>query len=297
MRQTLALLLDPPPGLEVDFSRPAGAQALVPGGSISWRIFDNPLTLFIGGVAAVILELAEPSVRAGVWNHSSFRSDPLMRLRRTGAAAMITVYAPRDEAERMIARVVAMHDKVRGTLPDGRPYHANDPRLLDWVQATATFGFSEAYHRYAIRLTGRQRSAAFAEGCAAAKLFGALGAPRSLAEWEKLLERTAPGLEPSEVLDEFLAIMRTAPILPAPLRPLQRLLVRAAIGIVPPLVRGRLNLQGQDLNRAEGLVVRALARAADLVPLPSSPAAQARKRMRAGGRADEGPAISPGLES
>ncbi len=247
MAHPLAALLAPPPGLDVEFSRPAGAEALVPGDSVSWRIFANPVTLFIGGVAAVILELAEPSVRAGVWDHSSFRSDPLTRLRRTGAAAMITVYAPRDVATSMIGRVVALHEKVRSALPDGRSYRANDPRLLDWVQATATFGFAEAYHQYAARLSEAERSAAFAEGMPAARLFGATGAPGSLQDWEALLARTLPALQPSETLKEFLQIMRSAPILPRPLRALQRLLVRAAVEIVPPQVRQHLRLDGSGL--------------------------------------------------
>ena len=43
-----------------DFSPPVGEAALVPADSVSWRVFKNPLSLFIGGVAAVIMELAEP---------------------------------------------------------------------------------------------------------------------------------------------------------------------------------------------------------------------------------------------
>lgn len=284
MAHPLAALLAPPPGLQVDFARPAGAPALVPAESVSWRIFANPVTLFIGGVAAVILELAEPSVRAGVWNHSSFRSDPLTRLRRTGAAAMITVYAPRAEAAAMIARIVAIHEKVRGQLPDGTPYHANDPRLLDWVQATATFGFAHAYHLYASALSEEDRSAAFAEGQAAARLFGATGAPASLDEWAALLARMLPALESSATLDEFLQIMRATPILPDPLRPLQRMLVRAAVEIVPQPARQQLRLTEAGLRPGERLAIQALARMAERVPLPSSPPAQARRRMRSAGR-------------
>jgi len=281
MAHLITALLAPPKGLDVDFSRPHGEAALSPAGSVSWRIFANPVALFIGGVTAVILELAEPSVCAGVWNHSSFRTDPLTRMRRTGAAAMITVYAPRKEAAAMIARVVAMHDKVKGTLADGTPYRANDPRLLDWVQATATFGFSQAYCGYAAALSRHEQSAAFAEGAEAARLFGATGAPRSLEEWEGLLARTLPGLAPSPALCEFLQIMRSTPILPAPLRPLQRLLVRAAVDIVPSPVRRRLQLEEAGLRRGEWLMVSALARTAERMPLPSSPAAQARRRMLA----------------
>src|SRR5215469_8861855 len=96
------------------FVEPASEPALVPPDSVSWQIFKNPVTLFIGGVAAVILELAEPAVRTGVWEHTDFRRDPMRRLERTGLAAMITVYAARSVAEPMIARVVRMHDRVEG---------------------------------------------------------------------------------------------------------------------------------------------------------------------------------------
>ncbi len=82
-----------PPGLPpVDFAAPPAEPALVPHDSVSWRVFKNPLTVAVGGIAAVILELAEPRVRHGVWDHSNFRERPLERLQRTGLAAMLTVY-------------------------------------------------------------------------------------------------------------------------------------------------------------------------------------------------------------
>jgi uncharacterized protein (DUF2236 family) len=95
-------LLDPSDQSSVDFSQPAGEPALVSPDSVSWRIFKNPVSLFIGGVTAVVMELAEPRVRTGVWEHTTFRVDPIRRLRRTGLAAMVTVYGPRSIAEGMI---------------------------------------------------------------------------------------------------------------------------------------------------------------------------------------------------
>lgn len=68
------------PAPRIDFASPAGEPALVPPDSISWRIFKNPISLFIGGVTAVLLEFAEPRVRSGVWDHSSFKRDPVGRL-------------------------------------------------------------------------------------------------------------------------------------------------------------------------------------------------------------------------
>jgi len=272
-------LLAPPAGMEFDYSNPAGEPALVSADSISWRIFKNPVALFVGGVAAVILELAEPSVRAGVWNHSTFRRDAVTRLRRTGAAAMMTVYGPRSAAERMIAGVVRAHDRVSGKLPDGTPYHANDPRLLDWVQATASFGFIEAYNRHVSRLTEDELSLAFTEGAAAARLYGAHGAPRSVAEWTRLLEETRPRLEPSDILFEFLDIMRRAPIAPWPAKPLQRMLVAAAVELVPGEIRDQLGLEGHGLRPGQGALVSAVAKVSDRIALRGAPPAQASIRL------------------
>ncbi|HEY4165615.1 MAG TPA: oxygenase MpaB family protein, partial [Reyranella sp.] len=182
------------------FVEPAGEAALTPSNGVSWRIFKNPVTLFIGGVAAVILELAEPAVRTGVWEHTDFRRDPIRRLERTGLAAMVTVYAARSVAEPMIAHVVRMHDEIEGVTPAGEPYRANDPKLLRWVQATAAYGFIEAYRRYARTLPPVEIDHAYAEGAPAAALYGAHGAPRSDAERQALFDSMRGRLEASPIL-------------------------------------------------------------------------------------------------
>lgn len=279
MLNALQDLLRPPPGMTFDFSQPAGEPALAPHDGVAWRVFANPIALFVGGVTAVLLELAEPSVRAGVWDHSSFQNDPGTRLRRTGFAAMMTVYGPRSAAEQLIARVVRVHGHVAGSTPDGVAYHANDPRLLDWVQATAAFGFTEAYHRFVQPLSALEQDRAFAEGRPAALLYGATGAPQSRAAWDALLAVTAPGLEGSVILADFLRIMGEAPILPAPLRWLQRLLVRAAVDITPEPVRALPQLRGRGLRFGEATLVRALARSSALLPLGDTPEVQAKRRL------------------
>jgi uncharacterized protein (DUF2236 family) len=272
-------LMRPPAGMAFDFSQPAGEPALTPPDGVSWRVFANPVSLFVGGVTAVLLELAEPSVRSGVWDHSDFQRDPVRRLRRTGFAAMMTIYGPRSASEKMIAHVVHMHEHVEGRTPDGVAYRANDPRLLDWVQATATFGFTEAYHRYVQALSAAEKDSAFAEGEPAARLYGATGAPSAWAAWEALLAANAPGLEGSSILADFLRIMADAAILPAPMRPLQRLLVRAAVEITPEPVRSLPQLRGRGLRLGEAALVRTLARTSTLLPLGDVPPVQAARRM------------------
>jgi uncharacterized protein (DUF2236 family) len=273
-------LLVPDDGRAVDFGSPAGEPSLGAPTSVSWRIFKNPVTLFIGGVAAVILELAEPRVRTGVWKHSIFRKDPVRRLRRTGLAAMVTVYGARSTAEAMIAGVRRMHERVRGETPGGEPYHANDPELLNWVQATAAFGFLEAYHIYAEPLALADRDRYYREGETAAALYGAISAPRSEAEVQALFQAMGPHLEPSPIIFEFLQIMRSARVLPAMLRPVQPLLVRAAVSLTPPWIRERLDLSDAlGLRSWEAPLVRQGAAFAGRVVLESSPAVQACLRL------------------
>jgi uncharacterized protein (DUF2236 family) len=264
----------------IDFSRPVGEAALVPPDSVSWRVFKNPLALFIGGVTAVIMELAEPRVRTGVWEHTTFRADPIRRLRRTGLAAMVTIYGPRSTAEAMIARVRRMHDAVAGTTPSGEAYCANDPALLTWVQGTAAYGFLQAYHAYVRPLSAAERDRFHAEGAPAARLYGATRAPGSEAELDMLFRAMAGRLERSAIVFEFLAIMRSAPLLPLPLRPAQHLLVRAAVDLAPRWAQRILGLGGHGLHAWEAEVVRQAGALADRIVLASSPAVQACRRMR-----------------
>lgn len=264
----------------IDFAHPPGEASLCAPDSVSWRVFKNPVTLFIGGVTAVLLEFAEPRVRSGVWDHSTFKSDPVGRLRRTGLAAMVTVYGARSVSETMIAGVVRMHDRVAGVTPAGAPYHANDPELLTWVQATAAFGFLEAYCRYAHDVGAAERDRFYREGQVGAALYGAVRPPSSVAEFDALLARMAPNFEYSGIVFEFLEIMRNAKALPGPAMLAQSLLVRAAVSITPAPVRRVLGLDaGYALRPLERHIVRRMASRADRLVLRTAPPAQACRRM------------------
>lgn len=272
-------MLGTAPGLQFDFSAPAGEPALIPADAVSWRVFKNPVTLFVGGVTAVLLELAEPGVRDGVWQHSTFRTDAMTRLRRTGLAAMVTVYGPRSKAEAMIAGVVRAHDRVTGTTSEGAAYRANDPVLLDWVQATASFGFIQAYHRYARKLSDAERDRALAEGAVSARLYGATGAPTCEAEMSRLFAAMDARLVPSPIIAEFLDIMASVPALPAALAPIQRSLLRTAVALLPDHLIDRLELESWRPRRRDALLARAAAGTADRIVLRSAPPAQAAMRL------------------
>jgi len=243
---------------------------LVAADSVSWRIYKNPISLYIGGAAAVILELAEPSISEALWTHSSFREDPAGRLRRTALAAMITVYGARSVAEPMIAGVTRMHAKIQA---------ATDPSLLAWVQATAAFSFGESYSRYVHPLSHGTRDVLYHEGMAAARLYGAHRAPGSVAQVQASFEEMQGTLSRSPAIFEFLNIMRRAAIFPRPARWLQVMLLRAAVDIVPAPLRTLLGLHPHGLRRHEERWVRMLARFSDRVVLCGAPASQSCLRL------------------
>lgn len=264
----------------VNFLEPTGEKALIAPDSVSWRVFKNPVAAFIGGITAVILELAEERVAAGVWNHTTFRTDPRTRLRRTGLAAMVTVYGPQSTAESMIAGVRKAHDKVRGTTESGQPYHANDPDLLDWVQATASYGFVEAYSHYVKTLSSAEIDAFYRESVVPSRLYGTQKHPDSRAAQEEQFALMKPHLRATPIVDEFLEIMQTAVVLPRALRPLQQVFVRAAVELLPEWALEQLEISAHWRMRAgERAVVKAAAYLADRIVIKHSPAVQACRRV------------------
>jgi uncharacterized protein (DUF2236 family) len=267
------------PGLKLDFSTPPGAPALFAPTSVAWRVMKNPVALTIGGIAAVILELAEPRVRTGVWEHTTFRTDPVARMKRTGMAAMVTIYGPAEQARAMIAGIVRAHERIEGVTPAGAPYRASDEELLNWVNATAGYGFFEAYHRFVRPLAPGEMDSVYDEGRDAAALYGAHGAPRSRADMTRLFAAMRPKLEASPIVFDFLKIVRNAPILPS--RSLQRLMVRAAVDLTPAWVREILGLHaGYGMRPGEATLLTGLGAASDRIVIESAPPAQACLRMR-----------------
>jgi len=283
LQRRVASLVYPPGTQPADFLQPPGEPALVADGSLSWRVFRNPVAMLVGGVTAVLLELAEPRVRTGVWDHTTFRAQPLARLQRTGYAAMMTVFGARSRTQAMIARINAGHARIAGHTPAGEPYRASDDELLTWVHATATFGFLTAYATCVRRVPAAARDAFYAENQASALLYGVQSPPACEADLQALVVHMRPRLEPSAIVLEFLAIMVQMPLLPAPLRGLQRLFVAAAVQNLPQDIRACLGLDGPSwrVRPWQWSLLRALGRAADHLSLPTLPAQLALRRLAA----------------
>jgi uncharacterized protein (DUF2236 family) len=92
--------------------------------------------------------------------------------------------------------VRGIHGKVRGVLPDGGVYEANDPVLLAGVYVTETTSFLKAWMRYAepdMPAAGQDRY--FAEMVRVAGPLGADPIPRIKTKAQALIETIRPHLQ------------------------------------------------------------------------------------------------------
>jgi uncharacterized protein (DUF2236 family) len=206
--------------------------------SVAWRVHGDITSMMVGGVASLLLQMLHPAVLAGVWDHSNFRTDMQGRLRRTARFIALTTYGGRDEAEAAIARVRSIHDRVRGVLPDGAPYVANDPKLLAWVHLTETTSFLDAWIRYVepdMRVVDQDRY--FAEMAVVASGLGANPIARSRMEARRVFDSARPQLRCDGRTREVARFLLTQPAPTMMAEPLQALTMQAAIDLLPSWAR------------------------------------------------------------
>lgn len=251
-------------GTAIDFAGPSGEPALLAPDSVQWRVYKNPIALGIGGIAAVLLEFAEPRIRSGVWDHSTYKVDPIGRSRRTGLVAMLACYGPASSARDVIGKVNRMHGKVKGATPAGQTYRALDPVLLDWVAATASYGFLMAYDRFVHPLSDADKDRFMRDGDAIGREFGALHTPPTVGAFMAMMDRLEPSFEPHPILFEFLDIIQSGRAAPGVPRFLHRAIARASVSLLPVHIRQRLELGSAfDLTRLDRLLLGTAGRLAD----------------------------------
>lgn len=267
-------------GWKIEFGQPAGEPAYLHPGSVAWRIHKNPVAMGVGGVAAVLLEFADPRIRSGVWDHSIYKMDPIGRSKRTGVAAMLGVYGPRSAARRVIQGITNMHAQVSGRTPGGEAYRALDPELLAWVGATAAYGFLTAYDRFVAPVSDADKARFYCEGEALIRLYGVQDVPKSSGEFLAMMQSLAHRFEPHPIVEEFLGIIQSGKAAPNVPRFLHRALARGAVSILPPVVRQKLALgKAFDITVLDRLALKAAGMLAERKMDPKSAPCQASLRL------------------
>jgi uncharacterized protein (DUF2236 family) len=227
--------------------------------SVIRRIGNSPLTPFLGGGPAVLLQVAHPLVAAGVVLHSDYRRDLWRRLAHTLRALYLIAYGTKAEAEGAGDAVQAVHAHVHGKtdvqlgrFPPGTSYSASDPELMLWVHATLVEASSTVYQRFVRALSGEEQERYYQEMAVVARLFGTPDSviPRSLAEFRDYFAAQIAGdtITVTSPAREVAAVIFEAR-LPTPMRllvPAHRL---STAGLLPPRLRREYGLRWSRLDR------------------------------------------------
>lgn len=240
-------------GLTLDYDNPPGDRGLFGPDAVCWRVHADFPAMLAGGVSALLLQALHPRALAGVWDHSSFRTDMQGRLGRTAQFIAGTTYGSRADAIQLIERVRRIHASIRGTAPDGQPYAADDPELLTWVHVAEVSSFLAGYLRYVKPLSLAEQDRYFEEEATVAALLGAPDVPRTRAQIDAYLEAQRAGLASTDRTREVVRLIMAMPVANPLLIPAVRTMADAGVALLPPWARQMLGLHRPSLRRSLAL--------------------------------------------
>ncbi|AGK48257.1 hypothetical protein BTI_704 [Burkholderia thailandensis MSMB121] len=230
-------------GPSLDYSSPPGDPGLFGPDAVCWKVHADFTSMMTGGISALLLQALHPLALAGVWDHSTFRTDILGRLRRTATFIAGTTYGSRADALKLIERVKAIHETVTGMGLDGRPYRAADPALLTWVHVAEVSSFLAAHLRYVNpRLPGADQDRYYAETARVAEMLGATHVPTTRADVAAYFAAMRAELEASERTREVVRILMNVPVPKPAMRPAAALLFNAGVDLLPAWAQHMLGL-------------------------------------------------------
>lgn len=206
------------------------------------RIVHADAAMLIGGVRSLLLQSLHPVAMYGVSTHSSFREDPLGRLQRTSSFLANTCFGTGSEAQQAIDIVKTVHERVQGTMPDGTPYSASDPHLLQWVHITEIASFLDAYQTWGAQTITNAQADEYVDGMATIGLaLGMTSAPRTVAELHACIESYRPELAVTEWSEEAVRFLLWPP-LPATAKPAYGIIFAAALMSLPGWARSMVQV-------------------------------------------------------
>ena len=219
------------------------------------RRVHGDASTFVGGLRALLLQSLHPLAMAAVAGHSGYRGDPWGRLQRTSYFLAVTTFGRATDAQAAIRRVQAVHRRVTGTAPDGRPYAASDPHLLTWVHIAEADSFLRAHSRFGAQpLDQAGRDGYVADMARIATELGVPDPPRTEAELADRITQYRGELAGTQQARAAARFLLLNPPLPMIARPPYGVLGAAAVSLLPGWARRPLRLP--RLPVTEAAVVR-----------------------------------------
>ena len=210
-----------------------------------WFGEDRPIrrvhadaSMFVGGLRALLLQSLHPLAMAGVAQHSDYRGDPWGRLQRTSTFLAVTTFGTATDAQRAVDRVRGIHQRVHGIAPDGRPYRASDPHLLEWVHVAEVDSFLLAHQLYGANpLDQRGRDGYVGDTARVARALGVPDPPLTEAQLRERIEAFRPELSGTPAAREAARFLLLTPPLPIAARPPYGLLAATSVSMLPAWAR------------------------------------------------------------
>lgn len=226
---------------------PISDEALFEKDSPIRRVHADVVGMMVGGIRSLLLQMLHPQALQGVLDHSNFREDMHGRLRRTARFIAITNFGHRDEAMAAIERVNRIHAQVTGTLPDGRPYVATDPRTLAWVHVAEAQSFLAAYLRH-VRpdMPGHEQDEYYRQFAVIARALGADPVPLDRNEAELLFRELRQDLQARPEAREIAQLVLNQRPKGAPVA-VQAVMGSEAVALLPSFARSMLGLDRPGL--------------------------------------------------
>ncbi len=175
--------------------------------SMSWEINGDLASLVVGGTAAIIMEVLHPSVMAGVFTQSSYRTEPLRRARNTLGYVLRTTFGSTPGATRVIEGVKNVHRRVGGTRADGVAYQALDPELIAWVHTCIPWAVMRAYETYNRPLSVEEKDRYLREQAVIGRMGGADWVPETARELDDYVEAMRPRMAMNDQTVEFIGFL------------------------------------------------------------------------------------------
>jgi uncharacterized protein (DUF2236 family) len=240
--------------------------------SITWRIASDA-RLWVVMLYPLLLQVAHPTVGAGVRDFSDFEREPWKRLLGTLDYVSLLVYGGREAAPAG-RRMREMHSRIRGLREDGERYHALEPGAYAWVHATLLMAYAAGHARFGIPLGDDELNRFYDEYRRLGRLIGVRY--RDLPDdWEGFLryydQMVGRELVHSEAVDQVLRALHSAPPPPAPVSralwpvirmPARRALWLGGVGLLGRSLRERLEIRWSPLDEAQfwalGIACRSL---------------------------------------
>lgn len=149
------------------------------GSSVLRQVHEERLVGLFFGQRALAIGALHPVNYTGTSQSTGGRERPFRRLVRTANDFEAVFFGTRAEADKVLAKVHKLHQRVRGSLgedagpfPAGTPYDAFDPELMLWTVAVTAESALYFYELFVQRLSDGERDAFWLDYVRFGELFG-----------------------------------------------------------------------------------------------------------------------------